>query len=86
LIDSLPEVAAAIAQPLSKTDRIVVISNGGENGAGASKITQDVTNIIAQVPATIEALTGMDLMGAIGNLPGLKRNVETEDIPIKDEK
>jgi flotillin len=86
LIDSLPEVAAAIAQPLSKTDRIVVINNSSENGAGASKITQDVTDIIAQVPATIEALTGMDLMGAIGNLPGLKRNVATEDIPIKDEK
>jgi flotillin len=85
LIDSLPEVAAAIAQPLSKTDRIVVINNGGENGAGASKVTQDVTNIIAQVPATIEALTGMDLMGAIGHLPGLKSNVETEDIQVEDE-
>jgi flotillin len=85
LIDSLPEVAAAIAQPLSKTDRIVVINNGGENGAGASKITQDVTNIISQVPATIEALTGMDLMGAIGNLPGLKSNVKTEDIAAEDE-
>lgn len=75
LLDSLPEIAAAIAQPLSKTDRIVIVSNGGDanSGAGASKITQDVTNIIAQVPATIEALTGMDLMGAIGNLPGLKQ-------------
>ncbi len=75
LLDSLPEIAAAIAQPLSKTDRIVIVSNGGDanSGAGASKITQDVTNIIAQVPATIEALTGMDLMGAVGNLPGLKQ-------------
>jgi flotillin len=63
----------------------VVINNGGENGAGASKVTQDVTNIIAQVPATIEALTGMDLMGAIGHLPGLKSNVETEDIQVEDE-
>jgi flotillin len=80
LIDSLPEVAAAIAQPLSKTDRIVIINGSGDNGsgAGASKVTQDVTNIIAQVPATIEALTGMDLMGAIGNLPGLKPNPQRE--------
>lgn len=76
LLDSLPEVAAAIAQPLSRTDRIVIVSSGGDNGSGvgASKITQDVTNIIAQVPATIEALTGMDLMGAISSLPGLKPN------------
>ncbi|MEJ2746626.1 MAG: SPFH domain-containing protein [Anaerolineae bacterium] len=86
LIDSLPEVAAAIAQPLSKTDRIVVINNGSENGAGASKITQDVTNIIAQVPSTIEALTGMDLLGAIGNLPGLKSNAAAKDDPAEDKK
>jgi len=75
LLDKLPEIASAISAPLAKTDRIVVVSTGGENGsgAGASKITQDVTNIIAQVPATVEALTGMDLLGAIGNLPGLRR-------------
>jgi flotillin len=83
LLDKLPEIASAISQPLAKTDRIVVVSTGGENGsgAGASKITQDITNIIAQVPATIEALTGMDLLGAIGNLPGLKRadNGKDED-------
>jgi flotillin len=74
LLDKLPEVAAAIAQPLAKTERIVVISTGGDSGAGAgaSRITQDVANIIAQVPATVEALTGMDLLGAIGNLGGLK--------------
>jgi flotillin len=83
LLDKLPEIASAISQPLAKTDRIVVVSTGGENGsgAGASKITQDITNIIAQVPATIEALTGMDLLWAIGNLPGLKRadNGKDED-------
>lgn len=74
LLDKLPDVAGAIAQPLAKTDRIVVVSTGGENGsgAGASKVTQDVTNIIAQVPAVVEALTGMDLLDAIGNLGALK--------------
>mgnify|MGYP005836242145 CR=1 FL=1 len=70
LIDSLPKVAAAIAEPLSKTDRIVVISSGGD-GAGTSRITQDVANIIAQVPATVEALTGLDLSETIQNLPGI---------------
>ena len=81
LLDKLPEIASAISAPLAKTDRIVVVSTGGENGsgAGASKITQDVTNIIAQVPATVEALTGMDLLGAIGNLPGLRRADKGKD-------
>jgi flotillin len=39
LIDALPEVARAISEPLAKTDRIVVISNGGDGGAGASRQT-----------------------------------------------
>ncbi len=81
LLDKLPEIASAISAPLAKTDRIVVVSTGGENGsgAGASKITQDVTNIIAQIPAMVEALTGMDLLGAIGNLPGLRRAENGKD-------
>jgi flotillin len=70
LIEALPQVAGAVAQPLSKTDRIVVISNGGD-GAGASKVTADVTNIVAQVPATLEALTGVNLLEALQALPGI---------------
>ena len=72
VIDALPAIAGAIAQPLSKTDRIVMINSSG-NGAGASRITEDVTNIIAQVPATIEALTGIDLTNMLQELPGVKK-------------
>lgn len=87
LLDKLPEVAAAIAQPLSKTERIVVVSNGSDAGAGAgaSKVTQDVTNIIAQVPATVEALTGIDLVKTIGNLGAVKRNEPTKSEQPEDE-
>ena len=88
LLDKLPEIASAISQPLSKTDRIVIINSGGDpnSGAGASKITKDITDIIAQVPATIEALTGLDLLGTIRNLEAVKSNVPsrrnepTEDV------
>jgi flotillin len=79
LIQALPQVAAAIAQPLAKTERIVVISGGGsEGGAGTSRITQDVSNIIAQVPAAVEALTGVDLVETIRNLPGVRRSDATD--------
>ena len=73
LFESLPQVANAVAQPLAKTDSIVVISNGGDTGAGAgaSKVTQDVSNTIAQLPALVEALTGVDLIGTLKNLPGI---------------
>ncbi len=77
LLDKLPELAAAIAQPLSKTDRIVVISNGGNgSGSGVSRITQDVANVIAQLPVIIEALTGIDLEETLRSLPGLKTTAD----------
>ncbi|MBU0492685.1 MAG: flotillin family protein [Chloroflexi bacterium] len=71
LIEALPQVASAIAEPLSKMDRMVVISSGGEGGAGSSKVTRDVVDIVAQVPATLEAVTGVDLMAMLKNLPGV---------------
>jgi flotillin len=78
VIDALPEIASAISAPLSQTERIVVISNGEGDGAGAgaSRITRDVTNIIAQVPATVEALTGVNLMETLGSLRGVKKTAE----------
>ncbi len=76
LFDSLPEIAGAVAQPLAKTDSIVVISNGGGEGAGAgaSKVTQDVSSTIAQLPALVESLTGVDLISTLKNLPGIVSN------------
>jgi flotillin len=76
LIDSLPQVAAAISEPLARTERIVVINSG--DSAGASKVTADVTNIIAQVPETVKALTGVDVIDAIKNLPAVKGASEEE--------
>ncbi|MBI4321828.1 MAG: flotillin family protein, partial [Chloroflexi bacterium] len=74
LLESLPDVAAAVAQPLAKTERIVVISggNGDSAGAGASRITGDVTKIISQMPAIVEALTGIDILGTLKDLRGVQ--------------
>ena len=73
LFETLPQVASAVAQPLAKTDSIVVISNGSESGAGAgaSKVTQDVSATIAQLPVLVESLTGIDLISTLKNLPGI---------------
>ncbi len=74
LFESLPKVAEAIAQPLSKTEKIIMIGggNGYSAGAGASRITHDVTNIIAQLPAVVESLTGIDLLGTFKICPESK--------------
>ena len=73
LFESLPAVADAVAQPLAKTDRIVVISGGGgeADGAGTSKVTRDVANTVAQLPELVESLTGIDLLGTLKQLPGV---------------
>jgi len=80
LLDKLPELASAVAQPLAQTDKIVVISNGsdGQGGTGASKITRDVTDTVAQVPAVIEALTGINLMDLLQNLPAVKDAIRSK--------
>ena len=74
LIEALPKVAEAVALPLAQTDRIVIINSG--DGGGASRITSDINNIVAQVPETMEALTGVNLVDALKALPGIS---ETED-------
>ncbi len=70
LIEKLPEIARAIAEPLTKTEKIVIINSGGD-GAGASKITRDVTNIIAQLPPVIESLTGLKFEDILKRIPDI---------------
>ncbi|MGL4738299.1 MAG: flotillin family protein [Cellulosilyticaceae bacterium] len=63
----LPEIAKHVSEPLSKTEKIVVIDNGGEGG-GASRVTKSVTNMVAQVPEVVDALTGINLAELIKNV------------------
>ena len=68
LLTGLPEVVRALAEPLSKVDKITIVSTGNGDSAGAHKITGDITKIAAQVPALFEALSGMqmsDLMSKV---------------------
>jgi len=58
LIDKMPELAKAVAEPLSQVDKIIML---GEGADGASKLTAQIAKIIAQLPAMVEGLTGADL-------------------------
>ncbi|MXQ84586.1 hypothetical protein E5288_WYG020839 [Bos mutus] len=55
VLDALPRIAAKIAAPLTKVDEIVVLS--GDN----SKVTSEVNRLLAELPASVHALTGVDL-------------------------
>ncbi|HOA54808.1 MAG: SPFH domain-containing protein [Acetivibrionales bacterium] len=74
VIEKLPEIAAAIAQPLAKTEKIVMI---GESGA--SKITRDITGVMAQLPETIKGLTGIDLTNILKNYADPKAGPADEE-------
>ena len=68
VIEVLPSVASAIAQPLARTERIVMVNTGGD-GVGASKLTHDITNVIAELPPVIEALSGINFHELLQKLP-----------------
>jgi flotillin len=83
IIEKLPEIANAIASPLAKTEKIVIVDNGGE-GKGAAKVTGYVTDIISQLPDTVEALTGMNVLDLLKKNPGIAQNLNSADIKKKD--
>lgn len=71
LIEKLPEIARAIAEPLSRIDKITIIGGGDGKGTGAAKITQDVAQVLAELPPVVQALSGVDLKALIEKLPDL---------------
>ena len=68
LITGMPEVVRALAEPLSRVDRITVVSTGGDGAAGMNKITGDLTQIAAQVPPLFETLSGMKMKDVLGKV------------------
>jgi len=68
LITGLPEIVKALASPLSNVDKITIVSTGNGSSAGMHKITGDITEMAAQVPALFEALSGMQMSDLLGKI------------------
>ncbi len=49
-----------MAAPLSGCNKIVMVSNG-QGDVGASKITEEILDIVAKLPKAVESLTGVDI-------------------------
>ncbi len=79
----LPEVAGKISEPLSKTEKMVIINAGNGPGGGASKLTSDVTTIISQLPPIIESLTGVKFEKLMEQVPALKKAMGPNDPEAK---
>jgi flotillin len=72
LITNMADVVRAMAEPLSKVDKITIVSTGADSTMGANKLTGEITKIAAQVPALFEALSGMDLRELMSNVKSMK--------------
>jgi len=72
LLTNMADVVRAMAEPLSKVDKITIVSTGNDDAAGVHKITGDMTRIAAQVPALFEALSGMDIKQLMSNVKAMK--------------
>jgi len=74
LLTGMPEIVRAIAEPLSKVDKVTIVSTGGNgtgNGLGASRLTGDIVNMVAQVPALFELLSGTRISDLMSRIPAL---------------
>jgi flotillin len=71
VLEILPELAGAVSAPLARTDKIVMIGGDGQ-GPGAAKLTRDVGQVVAELPAVLEALTGMKLDELARKVPGVR--------------
>jgi flotillin len=68
LISGLPEIVKALAAPLANIDRITIVSTGNGDSAGMHKITGDMTQMAAQIPALFETLSGMKMSELFGKV------------------
>ena len=68
LITNMAEIVRAMAEPLNKVDKITIVSTGDGSSVGANKLTGEMTQIAAQVPALFEALSGMKMSDLMSNV------------------
>lgn len=59
IFEKLPDLAREMAAPISKVDKIIMVSNDGK--LGTSKITGELATMMAQLPTVVKSLSGFDL-------------------------
>jgi len=56
----LPKIAAEVAGPISETNKITMVSTG-DGPIGASRVTNEVLDIMGSLPETVKKMTGVDI-------------------------
>merc|ERR1712179_767528 len=60
MLKVLPKVAAEVAGPISETNKITMVSTC-EGPIGASRVTNEVLDIMGSLPDTVKKMTGVDI-------------------------
>ena len=60
MLQVMPKIAAEIAAPLSRTNKITMISDGSGE-IGAQRMTNEVLEIMRTIPQAVTAMTGIEL-------------------------
>ena len=81
LITGLPDIVKAMAAPLASVDKITIVSTGNGHSAGMNKITGDMAEMAAQVPALFEALSGMKMSDLLGKIRMIGDKTPKPDVP-----
>ena len=74
MLGDIPGLVKSLGEPLSKIDKITIVSTGdgnGKTGIGASQLTGDLTRVVAQAPALLESLTGLKIADLMKQIPAL---------------
>jgi len=83
----LPEIAAAVSEPLARAGETTIISTGGNpgDGTGAARLTDDVVQVMSQLGPIMKQLSGVDMekmLRDLARLPGaVADKVEAEAKP-----
>jgi len=78
LLSNMPEIVRALAAPLANIDKITIVSTGNGPTAGMNKITGDMTEMAAQIPALFETLSGMKMSELLGKVRDIKESPKKE--------
>jgi flotillin len=88
----LPEIAAAVSEPLARAGSATIISqgNGAGSGTGTAKLSEDVVQVLSQLNPIMQQLAGVNLsnfLQDISKLPGAVAGnlgtAEKESTPAK---
>lgn len=75
MLPAIPELMRAAAEPLSKIDKVTIVSTG-DGEVGVNKYMGDIAKVVAVAPKMLESLTGLDIKQLLGLMPGLDGKVQ----------